>query len=291
MIWLIPFWLLMMIPAVDLISVNRLGQAGLMVLMAPSVFSAWHPFEAPWKQPWLFDALRSAGRLRQYDEPPLKYEAPRHSWLSQLPTSAGTDADYWVELSGTGVDGSAITLRVADGGLVSAGERRGRRIRFVWNQGRAIESATSVIVDQGVVADGENFPLLLWPDGNPPADELFPALELVCGLPAGADPQTGSPVLPQYSLAAKRYQRLRIREDAFLCDTGVGWSVRQTTAPGIPAVSLRSECWNTPELPFGIANWEVQTRDYGTGAVLAVRRLTVVRAGKFLEPPRRDPSQ
>jgi hypothetical protein len=259
-----------------------------MLLMAPSVFSAWYPWEAPWRQPWIFNVMTAKGRLEQYKEPPLKYAVPRRTWLSQLPTDKELDRDYWIELSGTGVDGTAITLRVADGGPVIVGERKrtGRRLDLVWNQGRASEAAHSLVLDVGAVLDGDDVDLLLWPDKEPAPNEVLVALERISGVPVGLDPMTGKPALPSYSLAARRYQFLGLRTDAFKCETGVAWGYRQTNAPGIPIVSLRSEVWNTVELPFGLALWDLQTRDAESGAILAVRRLTAVKTGKFVEPPK-----
>jgi len=285
MMWLIPFWLLMMIPAVDLISVNRIGQAFLLLLLAPSVFSAWFPFDAPWKQPWLYNVMARAGKLGQYDEPPLKYEFPHRSWLAELPAGEAVDPHYWVELSGTGVDGTAITLRIADAGPATVEGRRGRRVEFVWNGGRATESSRTLTIDAGAFLEGEDFGLLLWPEGALSQNEVLTAFELLCGVPVGVDPATGKPLPPSYSLAARRYQFLGVRNDAFRCEIGVGWGLRQTTAPGIATVSIRSEAWNTPELPFGVGQWEQQTRHGESGALLAVRRLSVVRAGKFLQRP------
>lgn len=268
LLWLIPFWLLMMAPAVDLLSANRLGQGLLLLLMAPSIFSAWYPFDAPWKQPWIFNALREKGRLKQYDEAPLQFRFPRHTWIAQLPAGETADSDYWIEMSGVAVDGAAITLRVADGGRAEVGDRQGRRVNFVWNQGRASETSTSVILDPKVVNDGEGDEPVLF-------SEDLAGRELVYGLPANSP----------YRLAARRYVRLPVRNDAFLTDIGVGWGARQTTSAGIETVTMRSEFWNTSELPFGVAYWDLQTTHSRTGALLAERRLSIVRAGKILPLP------
>ncbi|QDT55593.1 hypothetical protein Pan44_36390 [Caulifigura coniformis] len=281
MLWLIPFWLLMMMPAVDLFSGNRFGQGLLMLLMAPSVFSAWHPFDAPWKQPWIFTTLYPHGFFRQYDEPRITYEFPRRSWLSQLPAGDVADPDYWVELSGAGVDGSAITLRVADGGPIAVGNRAGRKIAFISNEGRPTQSVRTLIVDVESLTEGRSEGLLLWPEGEPAERQVLSDLELLCGVPVGA--ANGSPVLPAYRPGRRRYQRIGVRNDAFLCDTWFGVGARQTSSPGLPVVHTSSECWSTPELPFGVAYWNVETRDAQSQGVLAVRRLVVVRSGKFLE--------
>ena len=284
MVWLIPFWLLMMAPAVDLFSGNRLGQTLLMVLIAPSVFSAWHPFDAPWKQPWIFQALDSAGRLNQYREKTPAFEHVRRSWISQLPASAEADPDYWIEVAGTNVEGTPITLRVADGGKVVVAKREGRRVEFRWSSGPGSESVQSLVLSRAVLEEGETGELILWPEGSPAEEKLLGAYELACGVPVWRNPADNALVLPTYACTGRKYQRTALRRDAFLIDVGVGSGARRTGSTDVPLVNTYSECWNSPEIPFGLALWDVQTMT-PSGAVLGTRRMTTVRAGKFLERP------
>jgi hypothetical protein len=294
MLWLIPFWLLMMIPAVDKLSGNRVGQALLLLLLAPSVFSAWHPFDGPWKQPWIFQALDRAGRLPQYRDDPKPFEHPRRSWISQLPTSAEADSKYWVELSGVAVDGGALTLRISDGG--PGPEGRGRRVEFHWNAGSRSERRTTLVMNVEAVTEGEPDDLLFWPEGEPAAAMVQEAYDLVHGVPvnlayvrgeAGNAEQKQVRGTMAYRRSRVRYQRFGLRKDAFKCDHAWRIGAQQTRAPGIPLVKVYSECWNTPEVPFGIVLWDVQTLDNESGVQLAERRMTVSSVGKYLEPPAR----
>jgi hypothetical protein len=280
MLWLIPFWLLMMLSAVDLLSSNRLGQWLLMALMAPSIFSAWHPFDAPWRQPWLFDWMTAKGWI-DYSDPPPKFDHPRFSWIGRLPMEPERQDDYWVEFSGVAVDGTAITLRIADGGPVEVQGRPGRRVEFVWNQGRPTESSRTVVLDAARVNDGDKGDLILWPEGKPSSTEELASRELVYGLP----------LTTEYRCAAVRYQRLPMRKDAFRCEIGVGFGARGSTAPGIESVLIRSEFWSSPELPFGVAYWDLQTSNYETGSALAQRKLSLVRAGRLIPLPDKPKSE
>ena len=53
--WLIPLWLVAMLPAADRLAGNRYARAAALVLLAASVFSAAYGAMNPWSHPWLFD--------------------------------------------------------------------------------------------------------------------------------------------------------------------------------------------------------------------------------------------
>jgi hypothetical protein len=55
MFWLIPLWLLALIPAADSMSAPRWKRGVALALLAVSVFSAHYASLNPWSQPWLFD--------------------------------------------------------------------------------------------------------------------------------------------------------------------------------------------------------------------------------------------
>jgi hypothetical protein len=56
--WLVPLWLLSMLPAVDLLSKRRWTRALALVLMALSVLSASYPTWNPWTNPWIMDYMK-----------------------------------------------------------------------------------------------------------------------------------------------------------------------------------------------------------------------------------------
>ncbi|WP_425616526.1 hypothetical protein NA78x_000174 [Anatilimnocola sp. NA78] len=59
--WLIPLWLLAMIPAADEIAKSRLGRNVAVAMFLVSVFSANYATLNPWSQPWLFEYWQHLG--------------------------------------------------------------------------------------------------------------------------------------------------------------------------------------------------------------------------------------
>jgi hypothetical protein len=271
MIWLTPFWLLLLIPACDALDCCRPSRIFACLLLAGSIFSAWHPFAAPWRQPWIYEWMHTRGWI-DYRDPPPAFDRPMRSWITQLPTAPAKQADYWVELSTTELDGRPITLRIEDGGPTAIGDRAGRRIDFLWNAGRATERKQSVIVDVARFTTGENMAdCLLWPEGAPGQATINESVELLRGVPSDV----------AYRSATIRYLRLPLRIDAFRCHIGVAVAGRKSLAPGIPSVTIRSEFWSSPEIPFGVAVWDIQTSDPRAGQTLSRRRMSVSSVGRI----------
>ena len=115
MLWLIPFWLLAIPPALNGWTPGKSVRSLIGCALAISAFSAWYPFDGPWKQPWLFDVMQSIGWI-DYSDPKPELERPMSTWVSRLPESAERDSDYWIELSGRSPDNQRVTVRLADGG-------------------------------------------------------------------------------------------------------------------------------------------------------------------------------
>jgi hypothetical protein len=61
LIWQIPLWLVVMLPAVDRLLERRWGMILCGVLLAASVFSAEYNSANPWTQPWLYDYWKQLG--------------------------------------------------------------------------------------------------------------------------------------------------------------------------------------------------------------------------------------
>jgi hypothetical protein len=54
LVWLIPLWLLTLLPAADWLGQSRTGRAVALTLLAASVFSAHYAADNPWAHPWIF---------------------------------------------------------------------------------------------------------------------------------------------------------------------------------------------------------------------------------------------
>jgi hypothetical protein len=273
-IWLIPFWLLLLIPGYEGWIERKPARCVSFALLAISIFSAWHPFNAPWKQPWLFDWMEARGWIN-YREPPPQFPHPVHSWIFQLPDGPAKQDDYWVELTGVELDGRALTLKISDGGPIDIEGRAARRVEFLWNAGQESERTQVATFDTAKFAAGDDLAnCLLWPNANTTDSDKADVTELVQGVPTAAT----------YTCTAQRYTKLPLRTDAFHCYVGVTAGARRSKAPGISVVAIRSEAWMSDEIPFGIALWEVQTSNYQTGSPLARRRLSVIQVGKLVSP-------
>jgi hypothetical protein len=62
--WLIPLWLLALVPAADAVADSRWGRVIAIACFAISVFSANYATLNPWSQPWLFDYWEQLGWIR-----------------------------------------------------------------------------------------------------------------------------------------------------------------------------------------------------------------------------------
>ncbi len=65
LIWQIPLWLVVMLPAVDRLLARRWGMILCGVLLAASVFSAEYSAANPWTQPWLYDYWEQLGWVEE----------------------------------------------------------------------------------------------------------------------------------------------------------------------------------------------------------------------------------
>jgi hypothetical protein len=63
MFWLIPMWLVAMLPAADVAAGRRWLRIVVLVLLGLSVLSASYPTWNPWTHPWLYDFLEYRGWL------------------------------------------------------------------------------------------------------------------------------------------------------------------------------------------------------------------------------------
>jgi hypothetical protein len=64
MMWFIPLYLVVMLPALDRLAAHRWARAAAMAALAVGVFSAWYNPMNPWQHPWLFDYWEYLGITR-----------------------------------------------------------------------------------------------------------------------------------------------------------------------------------------------------------------------------------
>lgn len=270
MLWLIPFWLLAIVPALDSVGqiAGRLPKLSLQsfawLTLAVSTFSAWYPLDGPWTQPWLFTLMEQAGWI-DYSEPQPKFDHDVYTWISQLPTGDTVRSDYWIELQGDHVDGSHTVLRMEDAGTTVVDAQPARIIRVSRQEHGSLEWRRDITVSVAAFAAGKPpAQFVLWPDGPPsPAEQQFVQTFL-----------SGLPGAPRYVLIEDRYLKVPLRTDAF-------HTQRAYAQLHIGSNRCRREVWFSDETPYGIVQILDQVTD-DSGAVIFRQNLAAARAGTIL---------
>ncbi|MBL8850452.1 MAG: hypothetical protein JNG89_12300 [Planctomycetaceae bacterium] len=272
MLWLVPFWLLAIPVAFKNWEPGRTARSLIGSALALSVFSAWCPFSTPWRQPWLFDVMTRAGWI-DYSDPPPQLERPLTTWVSRLPDAPHRDPDYWVELSGRGIENIPVSIRIADGGRDVVAGTEVRIVEVTEMRDGHTTLSTYAVDPVAFAATAPPSAFLQWPDGTDSA-VTSAAEKFWTGIPGDA---------ANYRAAAERYLRLSLRTDAFRCLQSYTSSTT-TDVPTGRSTHQRCDVWICDELPFGVAQRETQILD-DRRQLLTRQRLTVTAAGKTLTAP------
>jgi hypothetical protein len=266
LLWLVPFWLVSMIPIVDRLQAR--GWRGLsLVCLGVSVFSAWYPLDGPWRQPWLYTVLERNGWIDYSDPAPPKQPA-FYAWMRQLPQTDSDEpvSDYWIEFRGRDVAGASITLRLADGGGQTLD---GRRLRFIDVTGLPGAPAVTVRLAIDVARFEAGAPVhevLVRHEPEGSGVSRTQALQFVHGLPRSR----------AYASGTMRYHRSVLRTEAFYCQRAS--SLVLVEGPDGAAVSRR-DLWLTDDIPYGVLEFESTVTDARTGTVQARQLLRAAAAG------------
>jgi hypothetical protein len=259
-LWLIPFWLLSVVPIIDTVFRFKILRCGVLALLALSMVSAWLPIENPWQQPWLFRQMEACKWI-DYTRKPVPLPRKLWTWFQSIPDGTQTQEPTWLELTSQTADGTLIRRRLvihptANSGIVelevldAEGDQSlqsTRRLLLNWQR-----------FDEGVsTAD-----FVTWPDAETPTAQKMSDLTFLRGLP----------LKKEYRPGRTRYLHLPLRQDAFRC---------QLAAAAVdypqenPTHQYRCETWLCDELPFGVAQYDLRVTDIATGAVVHQERWTV----------------
>ena len=267
--WLIPFWLLGLIPALT----GRVGLLGSRLFVAPllalSVFSAWYPARNPWQPPWLQVVLQQFG-WAGYEEPSPGLPAPKRTWLGNIPETPGSG----IELTAEGPGGVPLTWSLTLIERTPAGTSPATAVvESVLSRG-GTRDARSVdrdrfTIDLAAYAAGaapDRF-LLVEDDSRPRI------IKLLAGLPSPSEYRGGS----------VRYLKLPLRPtEAYRCTVaGAGVRVRRTETA--PELAYRRQVWWAEEVPFGVVQLDDTIRDPVDNSIVTRLRWQLSRR---LLPPR-----
>ena len=256
--WLAPAWVLVMLPAIEVLGKNRFGRVALLATLAWSVVFAWCPSDGPWKQSALFTFMEKAGWI-DYSDPKPKLPRPVYSWIYTLPDGEQADLDYWIELTTDPATGGRETLRISDGGPAGSAGMPLRRIVFSWNGGQIQET---IFINRGSFLAGKPVGecVMIGPETTRPIKE---AIRLISGLPF--------PV--EYNSSSLRYLPTAIQKDAIACQQAYGY-VQE------PTRHYTRNVWFSEQIPFGIVQMEIEIRGSRGALPYAVQKFWVSKVGK-----------
>ncbi len=289
--WLIPFWLVAMIPVLDEWGDRRWFQITAAGLLGVSIFSAIYPLSNPWQHPWLLTLMQDEWGWVDYTDKPPQFDRPLTTWFPTLPDADPNGNRQWIEFAGPDTDGATIRLRLIDAGSDRVDGRVLRRIEVRWNPRRVESSESRVESSRGGSLDSQPSTLnrrvahylideelfrageppekfLRWPQAEPSPDRQNAACRFLRGLPRPRP----------YREGLTRYLKTPLREDAFRCQRAASRVLFQPPG-GKSKLWYRCDLWLSDEVPFGVVRVETTVSESRTNAFIARRQLTAVRAG------------
>ncbi len=261
--WLIPFWLLGLLPAVDAYGDRRWFRGLAAACLGVSVFSAWSAIDNPWQPAWLYRVMESAG-LIDYREPSPTLPRRQTTWFASLPPAEADPAREWIELSAP-TDEGAETLRLE---LVVADAARPQvrltRSLVIGGRRQAIEAATATI-DRAAFDSGADVAAFVVA-GEP---SKAAAVRTFRRLPAAA----------AYRPGHVRYEKSRLpqRELAFQAQHVTATADARA---GGRVFRHRLDAWLCPEVPFGVVRLRATLTDAMTGEIESRREYAAAAAGR-----------
>jgi len=265
-IWLVPFWLLAMLPILDEFGNRRWFRTMSIGLLAVSTFSAWEAIGNPWRPSWLYSLMEDAGWIDYRDhDPPLS--RPLRTWFASLPPASSDPQREWIELKATTSAGEE-SLRLE---LVESDDKR-PRVRLIQTRqisGRPAESTSvTATIDRArfdAGADPQDFVI----EGQPSA-----------ALAAFVLRQLPGPV--SYRPGHVRYQKTSLRELAFETQH-VTAAIDARRASG-EIIRHRLDAWLCKDAPFGVVRVRETLTEARSGDWLSQTDYVLTSAGRLDEP-------
>ena len=268
--WLIPFWLLAMLPLFDRFSKRTwfIGLAGLLFVV--SVFSMASAVSNPWQPSWLYSLMKEWKWIDYDTRPP---ELPRRltTFFSTLPP-VDEKNPAWIEFSSPAADGTLTLLRLEDGGRLKQQDRQIRKVIATWITGNSRQRSETFYIDEAKFKAGlDPGKFVLWPDGEPSRRQKQSALTFLRNLPSPRP----------YNADHIRYLKTPLRKDAFRSQQAAS---RVAYAPRTgERLTYRSDVWICDQVPFGVLRFQTIVTDPETGDTVEYRRFNVSNASWYYQ--------
>jgi hypothetical protein len=270
--WLIPLWIVSLIPTLDTCAGRRPLKILAIALLAVTTFSSWYPIDNPWQHPWLFRLMERWGWI-DYRHRIEDFNRPVTTFFPLL--SPDASAHEWIEFESPDPTGHPTRLRLADLGSVDQGARTLRKIAIIWNPATRVERTETYTIDPAAFDAGEP-PAKFLVSPNQPPDRIAreEAEAFLQGLPSPRP----------YRRGTVRYLKTPLRHDAFECRLAAAQVSQEETSEANAARDqdklYRIDVWLTAAVPFGVLQFEQTVRDADTSEVLITRRFTAVASSR-----------
>ena len=254
-LWLVPFWLVSLIPLVNRWEDVPWFRLAVVPLFLLSSYSAWSRIDNPWRQPWIFVWMESRGWI-DFSEPRPPLSRPMWSWIAKLP-NVGDGEPRWMEFQNASAMQGNCQLRIEATPADIA-----ERVRLVITRDCAAERSTELeFIRASLEAGGKPAEFVRWSDAEVTPARQQHDLTLIRGLP----------LLKEFRPGVIRYRKTPLRNDAFRCQHALA-EVKVESPAGDRSWNYRCDVWLCDELPFGIAEVEFQVSDAVTGLLLHQER-------------------
>jgi hypothetical protein len=293
MLWLTPFWILGLVPALEWCVERRVRLAGVFVLLGISVFSSLSAARNPWGESWLFYQMKTAGWI-DYSNPAPKFPFKRelHTWFSEIPQN--DSVGVWVEFTSSGSASDTLgrrpdRLRLTDHGPQTKNGKLTREIEFKLTEGAGKTETIQLWFDTEAFYSGESVGQSIVAFESTGDHEWQQIYTLVRGIPTQR----------AYRPGVTRYVKTDLQDDYFTCQRAAtqvteDWheqrnhrlidlgaestdrrrNVRKAIRTNTLGVRIRFRCdtWLCRDVPFGVVQFELSEFDARTGAPLSLRR-------------------
>ncbi|MFK7818944.1 MAG: hypothetical protein AB8G99_09500 [Planctomycetaceae bacterium] len=236
--WLIPFWLVAMVPLIErwaVVGRSRLFVGSLLVLSVGSTATA---LPNPWGHPWLYNVMRVEG-LINYAVPPPKLGRDVGSWLVAWPDLTG-ERDVTVTYHDENLPHNTLSLvarRTNDADMLTI-DAPHAGLRDV-----------SVVVNSGALQAGSDASSFVEAEGFDPSE----VIRFFNGLP----------VPKAFRVRRIQYLKTSLRTDAFECR-----HLSATVYQSSESRKYRCDIWMSDEVPFGTVAFQTTVSDMQTDAIL-----------------------
>jgi len=261
-----------MLPALRAALDCKRGRVAAFVLLVVSAYSAQASARNPWGESWLFHRLTIAGWIDYSDPTPeLPYDRTLQTWFPELPGQEHSGG--WIEFesaSSTVLGAHAVdVLRVTDLGVLKVGGVVARQVSFHWNAGQAArERVLKVAFHEANFLAGKPVAEQIATFEATPSMTKAEVVTFLRGLPYDRSYHGGN----------VRYLKTPLQSAALRTQRAATQVTRKVPHGG--TITDRCEVWLTPDVPFGVVQFEVTQYD-NRGEEIGKRRFVAQRASRI----------